>query len=99
MSEALKKPDIKDLVRFSNSGALNFLRISTRVIALPSLAIYPTSACNYDCLMCDCGRIGTLDDQMTTAWYESIRPWLPSIMYGLPRHRWDWPRRIPIPTG
>jgi MoaA/NifB/PqqE/SkfB family radical SAM enzyme len=46
------KPDMKSLLRLSSSGVLGFLRMSSRMIALPTLVIYPTSACNYDCVMC-----------------------------------------------
>lgn len=34
-----------------------------------------TSWCNYDCLMCDCGERGTLDDQPDPAFYEQMAAW------------------------
>ncbi|NQU14832.1 MAG: radical SAM protein [Desulfobacteraceae bacterium] len=50
------KFDMKSYLRFANSGVLNFLRISPRMSILPSIVIYPTDACNYDCIMCSGGR-------------------------------------------
>jgi molybdenum cofactor biosynthesis enzyme MoaA len=35
-----------------------------------------TSFCNYDCLMCDCGRRGTLKDQMTPDFYQQLHGWM-----------------------
>jgi MoaA/NifB/PqqE/SkfB family radical SAM enzyme len=35
-----------------------------------------TSFCNYDCLMCDCGRLGTLKDEMTPDFYQQLRGWM-----------------------
>lgn len=44
--------DMKGLLRLTSTGILDFLRVSPRMFAIPSLVIYPTSACNYDCFMC-----------------------------------------------
>jgi molybdenum cofactor biosynthesis enzyme MoaA len=35
-----------------------------------------TTFCNYDCLMCDCGRKGTLKDQRTPEFYRKLKPWI-----------------------
>ncbi len=37
-----------------------------------SVQFAPTSFCNYDCLMCDCGQTGTLDDELDDAFYEDL---------------------------
>lgn len=43
----------------------------------PSFLCFPvTSFCNYDCLMCDCGEKGSLDDQRDAAFYRDLEPWL-----------------------
>lgn len=44
--------DIKDYLLFSSSNILNFLKLSSRVLVLPSVTIYPTSTCNFKCVMC-----------------------------------------------
>lgn len=41
-----------------------------------TFSVATTSFCNYDCLMCDCGRRGTLTDQMTPEFYEQLRGWM-----------------------
>ncbi|NOZ01942.1 MAG: radical SAM protein, partial [Deltaproteobacteria bacterium] len=40
------------------------------------LAFSVTSFCNYDCLMCDCGQRGTLDDELTQGFYAGLEKWL-----------------------
>ncbi len=45
-------------------------------IAPPAaLCFAATSFCNYDCVMCDCGERGTLDDQPNPAFYDQARSW------------------------
>ena len=39
----------------------------------------PTTFCNYDCLMCEWGELGTLDDELPPAFYESLAPLLPTM--------------------
>ena len=39
-----------------------------------------TSYCNYDCLMCLCGEIGTLDDEKPASFYASLRPWFDRLL-------------------
>lgn len=47
---------MKGFLRLSTSGIFNFLKVSPRLVFLPSVLIYPTSACNYDCIMCESRR-------------------------------------------
>lgn len=48
--------DVKSLVRMSTASPFNIFRLSPRMHILPSLCIYLTSACNYDCVMCESRR-------------------------------------------
>ena len=48
--------DNKALLRLSATGPLKLLRFSSRIHVLPSLCIYLTSACNFDCIMCESRR-------------------------------------------
>ncbi len=41
-----------------------------------SLCVPVTSFCNYDCLMCECGRIGTLEDQKSPEFWQGMAPFL-----------------------
>ncbi len=41
-----------------------------------SLCVPVTSFCNYDCLMCECGQIGTLADQKPLAFWEGLARFL-----------------------
>lgn len=41
-----------------------------------SIGVPVTSICNFDCLMCECGERGTLDDQRTAAFWAGLDPWL-----------------------
>jgi MoaA/NifB/PqqE/SkfB family radical SAM enzyme len=41
-----------------------------------TFSVATTSFCNYDCLMCDCGRRGTLKDEMTPDFYQQLRGWM-----------------------
>lgn len=41
-----------------------------------SFCVPVTSFCNYDCLMCECGEKGTLDDQRPREFWEGLDPWL-----------------------
>lgn len=41
-----------------------------------SICVPVTSFCNYDCLMCECGEVGTLDDQKTLEFWEGLSPFL-----------------------
>ncbi len=41
-----------------------------------SLCVPVTSYCNYDCLMCECGRIGTLADQKPPEFWKGLAPFL-----------------------
>jgi wyosine [tRNA(Phe)-imidazoG37] synthetase (radical SAM superfamily) len=44
--------------------------------AIPvSFNIATTSFCNYDCLMCNCGRTGTLEDEKTESFYHQLARW------------------------
>lgn len=40
-----------------------------------SFNVATTSFCNYDCLMCECGRKGTLKDEKTAPFYERLADW------------------------
>lgn len=40
-----------------------------------SFNVATTSFCNYDCLMCNCGREGTLKDEKTADFYERLAVW------------------------
>ncbi len=43
----------------------------------PSTVCVPvTSFCNHDCIMCDCGRRGTLDDQRSASFWAGLDPWI-----------------------
>lgn len=44
-----------------------------------SLVVAATSYCNYDCLMCDCGERGTLDDERADAFWRGVRAMLPGL--------------------
>lgn len=48
--------DMKDYLLFTSNRVLDVLKISSRVLCMPSLLIYPTNICNYDCVMCNTGR-------------------------------------------
>jgi cyclic pyranopterin phosphate synthase len=50
------KMDMKRFLRISTSGIFSFLKVSPKLAFLPSVLIYPTSACNYDCIMCESRR-------------------------------------------
>lgn len=50
---ALTKRDIKSYLQLSSSRILNILKLSPYIFVLPSVVIYPTSSCNYDCIMCE----------------------------------------------
>jgi molybdenum cofactor biosynthesis enzyme MoaA len=53
---------------------------AAEVAATPlELCVATTSYCNYDCLMCDCGARGTLDDQKPASFYEAVSPWLDRV--------------------
>jgi len=41
-------------------------------VAPASVQFAPTSFCNYDCLMCRCGQTGSLDDELSDAFYEDL---------------------------
>jgi MoaA/NifB/PqqE/SkfB family radical SAM enzyme len=43
------------------------------------VAFSATSHCNYDCLMCDCGERGTLDDQKDDAFYRGLAPLMAAV--------------------
>ena len=43
------------------------------------LMVVPTTFCNYNCLMCEWGEEGTLDDELPASFYESLSPWLPTL--------------------
>jgi MoaA/NifB/PqqE/SkfB family radical SAM enzyme len=45
-----------------------------------ALCISTTSFCNYNCLMCDCGERGTLDDEKSEAVWNDLTPWLDSLI-------------------
>lgn len=40
-----------------------------------ALCFAATSFCNYDCVMCDCGERGTLDDQPDEPFFAQARSW------------------------
>lgn len=50
------KFDAKTLLRISTASPFNIFRFSSRMHILPSLCIYLTNFCNYDCIMCDSRR-------------------------------------------
>jgi Fe-coproporphyrin III synthase len=52
--------DMKFLLRLSVSGISNILRRSAQLFFLPSVTMYLTSACTYNCVMCDC-RASNID--------------------------------------
>lgn len=39
----------------------------------------PTTFCNYDCLMCNWGEDGTLDDELGSDFYAGLTPMLPTL--------------------
>ncbi len=41
-----------------------------------SFCVPVTSFCNYDCLMCECGEKGTLEDQRSREFWNGLSPWL-----------------------
>lgn len=41
-----------------------------------SVGVPVTSFCNFDCLMCDCGELGTLEDQRPMDFWQGLEPWL-----------------------
>jgi len=43
-----------------------------------TLCFSASSRCNYNCIMCDCGERGTLDDQPDPAFYDQITSWASS---------------------
>ncbi len=45
------------------------------------LCLAATTFCNYDCLMCDYGETGTLDDELPSAFWESLRGLLGSVFF------------------
>jgi hypothetical protein len=48
------------------------------VTGTPLQICFPTTTyCNYDCLMCEYGEIGTLKDEKPMSFYESLKAWLP----------------------
>lgn len=48
--------DTKSFLRMSTTSPFNILRWSPKMHVLPSLCIYLTSSCNYDCIMCESRR-------------------------------------------
>lgn len=40
------------------------------------LMLPPTTYCNYDCLMCEWGEVGTLDDELSAEFYDALAPLL-----------------------
>ncbi len=44
-----------------------------------SITLSVTSYCNYDCLMCQCGETGTLDDERSEAFYAELAALLPEV--------------------
>lgn len=43
------------------------------------LVFTSTTFCNYDCLMCRCGELGTLEDERPRAFYDALTPLLPGL--------------------
>ncbi len=43
------------------------------------LMLPPTTYCNYDCLMCEWGEVGTLEDELPAEFYDAIAPLLSSV--------------------
>ena len=43
------------------------------------LELPPTTFCNYDCLMCEWGDEGTLEDELPAAFYAGLAPLLPGL--------------------
>ncbi|NOY92266.1 MAG: radical SAM protein [Deltaproteobacteria bacterium] len=43
------------------------------------LMVPPTTFCNYDCLMCEWGEVGTLEDELSAEFYDALAPLLPSV--------------------
>lgn len=60
---------LQDHLMMTSNSVFRILRWSPRILALPSVMIYPTSACNYDCVMCDsaksCKKIPKINMEMT----------------------------------
>ena len=52
----LWKRDMKDFLLLSSSGIFDLLRLTSRAWCLPSIIVYPTNLCNYDCIMCQYGK-------------------------------------------
>lgn len=52
----LLNKDIKDHLLFSSAKILTLLKLSAKIHILPSIVIYPTNTCNYNCVMCPQAR-------------------------------------------
>ncbi len=52
----VNKKDLKYYLLLTSSSFLNILRFSPRIHILPSVIIYPSNVCNYDCVMCTNAR-------------------------------------------
>lgn len=58
------KRDAKDYLLFSSSSIINILKISSRIYILPSVILYPSNACNYNCIMCTNAKNKVKDREM-----------------------------------
>jgi molybdenum cofactor biosynthesis enzyme MoaA len=48
--------------------------------SVPQQICFPTTTyCNYDCLMCEYGEIGTLNDELPQTFYTALEPWLDRV--------------------
>ena len=52
----LFKRDLKSYLLLSSSSILSLLKITPKIHVLPSVIIYPSNVCNYDCIMCTNAR-------------------------------------------
>ena len=56
--------------------ACSMLDGESEMQAIPvAFNIATTSFCNYDCLMCNCGTTGTLEDEKTNSFYDQLERW------------------------
>lgn len=54
--EMFQKKDLKNYLQLTDSKIINILKLSPNLFLLPSVVIFPTNICNYDCVMCASAR-------------------------------------------
>lgn len=63
----LFKRDMKDYLLLSSVPVFDLLRLTSRTWCLPSIIVYPTTFCNYNCIMCQLfpGGKGRIQNEQT----------------------------------